>query len=926
MTKKRAPILSKRLIPVLLCLVMALAMHGLYGCTEAGTAETAGTTFVAVEPAGDVRNEQSIRRDITELTDPAFRKRLDDLVSAVKSEPTNGDNIQQRLPVLFEYFDALQLNGVLLNWRIITELNRALKTINAGRMTGGKERDMKLYDHRLAEMRLAEELQGRTGRFLLKQPSEPVLQAKRYTTVTLVYVTDTPIAEGARMRIGRSWYTDLGGLQSKRALQPNYYTVKCSNPDVELLTGYRAWYGNNFTGLSGGHTPHVIIKRGNLEKGDRLEFVFGDRSGGGPGWMIQSMSGEAELRIEVDFRADGVFVPIGQPRFMVVGNDADHIRVVAPTVAHAGDRFLVKASVEDRFYNRAGNPPESLVLWRDDAKIAEAGPVDNDPATFHFENISLPKDQQAPAYFRVTAPDPSLYGESNPVIPTPDDQPYVYWGELHGHGGYTDANCSPQWYMNYAKNVAFLDFASHTDHDIFLSEVHFRDIFRVNEAFHSPEEGFVTIRAYEWTNSPVYGGHHNVFYLDDSQRVIPTAYGYNLEEMYRLQKKWNDPDKVLIIPHAHAPGDWNVKGWAQLVEIYAQHGSFEWFGRQYLQKGHRIGFNAASDCHLGHPGNSPSRGKTRGGLTAVFADSLQREPIFRNLKSRHTYGTSIARMYLKTDIHGAAMGDDVVIDRAAHPEIRLTGFAAGTAPLARIAAVVNSEDAVVKDYLEAGPVTRTLRFRLHRASKPTDPDASRLPQRHNRYWGRVIVGGVNLPEGNSRIGTGNTVIASMTPLGIDGYEDFQSHTGKREATFTWRLRGDHDGMLLTLDRFDPKDTLTLIVYTSSLFDTEYWNIQEQPRLPGEFRHAGDLPRKKVVLMETVGLGDLMTDGWSKGFDEVSRADLRMVTSDRPKYRSFEFTLGRDHGLKEGKDNHVYVRVEQLDDQMAWSSPTFIEWR
>jgi len=149
----------------------------------------AETVFIAAEPAGDVRNEAVVIREIPDnMDDPTFRKRLNDLASAVEREPTSGDNLASRLPLFYEYYDALQLKGVLLNWRIGTELNYAMMILNAGLRIESTRLNPKLIDHRLAELQLAEKLFGKTGRFVLEEPAEPVLQAKRYATVKLTYV------------------------------------------------------------------------------------------------------------------------------------------------------------------------------------------------------------------------------------------------------------------------------------------------------------------------------------------------------------------------------------------------------------------------------------------------------------------------------------------------------------------------------------------------------------------------------------------------------------------------------------------------------------------------------------------------------------------------------------------------------------------
>lgn len=882
----------------------------------------AATQWTAVEPARHNLNITPVLRSIADINDPLFMSRVTQLEEDIRNEPTNANNIVERMEVAAQYYDALQNNGVLLNWRIGSEFNQARKLQRLGR-SGGLETSQQMLDllgHRFRELRAAHQLIGKTGRVILRSPAKPELAAKRYTTVELEYLVDTPLKNGARIRIGQNWYSDLGRIQFSRPLASNYATVTTSNADVELITGSRVWFGNAFTGLSGGNRPMIVVKEGNLSKGDRIILVLGDTSEGSPGWLIQSFSSDAmDLKIEIDFEGNGVFVPVAQPRFRVFGNDASHIRVVGPSVIRPGESFTVRASVEDQYSNRAAaNLPRMLELWHQGKRIARTRSLKNDPATFHFEDITLPTQEDRPLYLQVRDRAGEVTGISNALV-TRAKAKKLYWGELHGHEGYTDANGSPEWYMNYAWKVAFLDFASLTGHDVMLSEVHFRHNFLVSDAFNQPDDGFVTFRAYEWTNSWRFGGHHNVFLLDDTQKVITVMQAPQLPDMIAALSEVNDREKVLLIPHAHQPGDWNVQG-AELVEIYSQHGSFEWFGREYLIRGHKVGLHAASDDHLGHPGNSPSRGKSRGGLSAVFAPELTNESIFTNLKQRHTYGTSLARIYLETDIAGAQMGDIV----EAFGPVTVKGFTAGTDEITDITLIVNGEEVHQQRFDQADGESSSLRFRVTRDSKPINPNAPRTPAPDKRYWGRIFVHQTGDLPGLSQGSTSQTSIDGVVPLGTEAYGDVIQQTGGHEVSFTNRVRGDFDGMLLQLADTHPDDLITITLMTSPVYDTEHWNTQLKPRLPGEYFNM-DVPRQEVVLRETIRLGDLADRGWQMSFDEVASADLALIKTGNPKYRSFSFTVTEADGLKPGGDNHIYVRVKQLDDETAWSSPTFVNW-
>ena len=135
--------------------------------------------------------------------------------------------------------------------------------------------------------------------------------------------------------------------------------------------------------------------------------------------------------------------------------------------------------------------------------------------------------------------------------------------------------------------------------------------------------------------TPAFGGHHNVLYRDAEGRERVSALEYpTLSELYQGLHARYDPADVLVIPHAHNPGDYRQSDprLEPLIEMMSMHGTFEWFVRQYLSHGHQVGLVAASDDHLSHPGYSaPNRNSLaqRGGLGAVLAPEKSRDANLR---------------------------------------------------------------------------------------------------------------------------------------------------------------------------------------------------------------------------------------------------------------------------------------------------------
>ena len=83
-----------------------------------------------------------------------------------------------------------------------------------------------------------------------------------------------------------------------------------------------------------------------------------------------------------------------------------------------------------------------------------------------------------------------------------------------------------------------------------------------------------------------------------------------------------------------------------MVEITSGHGSFEFFGQNYLKNGFEVGFIGSGDNHNGHPGYTGLGNGQQGGLAAVLAPENTTEAIFRALRDRSTYATTGERILL----------------------------------------------------------------------------------------------------------------------------------------------------------------------------------------------------------------------------------------------------------------------------------------
>ena len=356
-----------------------------------------------------------------------------------------------------------------------------------------------------------------------------------------------------------------------------------------------------------------------LEEGDTITITYGDTSGGGPGFALQETSNDQViLHVYADIEGTGDLLRPAWPSFEVLGRDeVRYVNAVAPSIVAPGEPFTLAVRAEDRLKNLSSGvmPALEVLLDGEPFRTIEAG----SPAITLLENVNF----AAPGVYRfsVQNEDGSIRATSNPVRVEDDPAHRVYWGETHGHTAFAEGQGSPDGYYRFGRDVARLDFLSLSEHDIWMDDSEWRKLQELVEEYRIEGE-FTTILGFEWTSRSPLGGHHNVFFRDTPGRSrVPNQKAPLLDELYAGLRDRNSNDDVLVIPHAHQPGDWTNSDpdLERLVEIQSGHGTFDWFGNKYLQNGFEVGFIGASDNHNGHPGYSGAGNRQLGGLAAVYA-------------------------------------------------------------------------------------------------------------------------------------------------------------------------------------------------------------------------------------------------------------------------------------------------------------------
>ncbi len=619
-----------------------------------------------------------------------------------------------------------------------------------------------------------------------------------------------------------------------------------------------------------------------LSEGDSITLTLGDTSGGSPGSRAQTFCKEAfEFRVAVDWCGTWVYTEVLSPKTPIISGSPHRLVVLGPSETTPDAETWIGVKVEDLW----GNPSTG---YMGTVQINAEG-LTGLPETYQFQ----PTDHGVRRFegvrasttgiYRVGATDTEngLAAEGNPLrcVESRDiHQPF--WGDLHGQSEETVGTNPVSSYFRFAREAALIDFAGHQGNDFQITEAIWGEIKAQANTQYDPGR-FVTFVGYEWSANTPLGGDHNVYYPGDdgplhrsSHVLIPDKSDIDTDcthvtELYttlRGQVKDSRNGDVLLLPHVggrYANLNWHDPELEPLIEVYSEWGEFEWFLREALEKGYRIGFTAGSDDHKGRPGAAPPGSGSfgvYGGLTCIYAAELTREGLWEALKARRCYGTTGQRILLDVTADGTPMGG--AYQASQPPEISVN--VVGTAPIERV------------------DIFRGLE-RIHTVPTTTERAGDQI---------RVAWSGQRIRARNRLVRwDGSLEIDRGRILGAKGYafdSPAEGIEGVTDRTVSWKsvTTGDADGVIL---RLDASSEATLDFKTPVL--NQRVSLQE----------IGDSP----IIVEAGGI------------------DMKVVFERLPLGigREVAFTF-REAALPIGC--HPYwVRVLQTDGAKAWASPIYV---
>jgi len=722
-------------------------------------------------------------------------------------------------------------------------------------------------------------------------PSEPVV-AGSYGCWELTYqVGFLGIKVGGGIKISTDSDTDWGPPQFDNPKGADYMTITTSGKATLASL------------LVGNHHPQwlrIIVRKHPLEEGDKITLIYGDRSFGGPGSRAQTFVEERRyFRVHVDSSGDGSYIEVpNSPYLRILGGSAYRLSVIAPSQVVVGNPFSLVVRALDRF----GNPSHAygnIIRFQSNQRILSLPKeyvFDRDDHGVHRFNGLIAFE---PGLYRITVRDEdnAIDGVSNTIICQAQPEEYsLYWGDLHGQVKLADKILE---YFRFGRDVSALDFASHQRNDHEVSKEDWRKTQRAVREYSKPGE-FIVFLGYEWSGRHSVGGDHNIYYLEDDQPIRRSGHEMvedksdadtDLTNITDLYKEFRGM-KVLVIPHVGgSPANlaFHDPKLEPAIEVHSTHGTFEWFLREALERGYKVGFVAGSDDmkpHLG--GTCPGihdRRFVRGGLTAIYAVKLARESLFEALKARRCYGTTGERIILKTYADGHMMGDEYMTDSP--PEISVQVI--GTNNLEKIE-LFRGLEKIFEFPRTASPEKASRKVKI-------------VWEGASQEW---CYSGV-LWDGELRVKNGSMVSPEFMPLDRPDEAFYEVN----ERGFKWRTFtcGDRDGASFEVNGEGAEIVVTCssVPMTNTMAggdDRICAPIWQPDKVYLRFRNSELSLDPKIVDIGPVG----------------RRISIRRLEGGEGiREASFKFV---DHCFKSGV-NAYWVRVVQSDGEMAWSSPIYV---
>ena len=303
-----------------------------------------------------------------------LRARVEQLKRDVAAAPTTAANVESRAAVLWEWTNAFALAGGMVPVNLTT-VPAAVARARAAKQPLPED-SLGELDRYVRELAIKDADPSAIGP-LVVSPAGP-LPAASLATIEQTYTVGTlAMKEGGAVLIARQLNSDEGRMQHRDPQGENYVSIRSSRAGAR-------WEAIEvpLAGMHGGFRaaepmPAFRLSGASLVQGDTLTVVYGDKSGGSPGFRMQTWStDQLLLPIYFDFEGKGDFLTPRWPAVAIEGGKVEAVTAIAPSVVLPGERFALSVRSEDRYSNRATGPKPGyrvLLAGKEVASIPAAG-------------------------------------------------------------------------------------------------------------------------------------------------------------------------------------------------------------------------------------------------------------------------------------------------------------------------------------------------------------------------------------------------------------------------------------------------------------------------------------------------------------------------------------------------------------------------
>jgi hypothetical protein len=507
------------------------------------------------------------------------------------------------------------------------------------------------------------------------------LVAGQWSEIVLDYeVGASGVADGAWFKATFKFYSDWALFQTTDPTGANYVSAEYQAGPLREGQSPASVQSLKVRFDQKGHErpfqKAIIVDTldGYLNAGDHIIIRLGDRRAGGPGTRVQTF-------VEDKFRFRCYVDPLGTSRFVAVPGDViidivpgppESLSLMGPRLARPGTTFNLRVSAHDRWGNACTDlgGVVDVVAERDGREVHRMA-IELPARGWASTSVKdLPRE---PGELKVRATLRDAAGVSAGVHYVTLDQrspcPRILYADLHVHSHDTVGTNSPHYNTAYARDIAGLDVTAYTANDFQISDANWELGLQALRELHRDGE-FVCYPVQEWCGSSTAGGDHNVVFLGEAKPGFP----YNAKGEHNRTFTWNedmkgtgvelgrwpieqlwlayidDPENHLIMPHVggrrYIP-DWHHPQLERLIEITSAWGHFGWLYQDVIERGYKLGASASGDEHRGRPGGGLPGTQvfgTKGGITGVIADELDRRSVARALRARRTFAASGERI------------------------------------------------------------------------------------------------------------------------------------------------------------------------------------------------------------------------------------------------------------------------------------------